>query len=123
MYVSYEKNRLVSKTFGLEHFVMYDMMNDMGELMNMNAKLKGTNIDDWMMVWLENYRDKRFVIEGPVSEDNCDSPPVDGLKANTCRGIRISKASNDGNRAPGKPLENLNQEELKKLLRQILERL
>ena len=38
--------------------------------------------EEGMMFILDGYADKRFVVEGPVSEseDNFGNPPVDGLK-------------------------------------------
>lgn len=85
--------------------------------------------EEGMMFILDGYADKRFVVEGPVSEseDNFGNPPVDGLKGLKVFGnLKISQPSTTGKKptkASDIPLDDLPEEEVEKLLKALLKRM
>ena len=85
-------------------------------------------------VTLHNIKDKRFAVEAPIDgKSNCDRPPVAGLKTSNCYGsVKISDGSDarkashprkPAGRNMGIPLDEMSPEELKMLLKEILQRL
>lgn len=81
---------------------------------------------------IEDHANKRFMVEAPAkkTERNCDNPPVDGLKVTFCAGLfKISEPPNahravDSDRENRRiPLDALSEEELRRLLKDILDRM
>lgn len=90
-----------------------------------------------MNVVFHDYKKKRFAVQVSSNDmSNCDRPPVPGLRTTDCHGsVKITDGS-EGIPAPGNPessnqmggkrdipLDDLSPEELKRLLKGILERL
>lgn len=130
MTVLYEKKRLVSKTTELDKFTLH--APSPSESLNI-AAYREPYVS--LNVLLEDYADKQFVVHGPAGKSNCDNPPVEGLRVSFCHGrVQISERSEsakpplvDGNQKifgnGAKSLNDLNQKELRKLLKAVVARM
>lgn len=132
VYVFYEKDLLLVQTIQLKEFEI-DQKDGMMKIVAYPASQDG--LSRYMprgevllqVVFLE-FEHKRFAVQVPGNgENNCKSPPVPGLRATFCKGnfkITDGNWEHQRNSAPrGIPLDEMSKDELKRLIKDILERL
>lgn len=130
--MQYEEKLLVSQSKQLDKFTLHAPSPN--ESLNI-AAYREPYVS--LNVLLEDYTDKRFVVQGPASTSNCDNQPVDGLRVSFCHGrVQISEPAEVSESAKPlidgdmkifsdgtKSLNDLDEQELKQLLKAVVARM
>ena len=83
MYISFIGERLVTKSFGIDKLLIYQ--NNQFMMVNMTIGSENS------VMRIENYTDKRFVVENAEAGVDCWKHQVSGLKLVQCKGnLQIS---------------------------------
>ena len=87
MLVHFDKGRLVSKSHHIDQLIVYQSPKILA--INFTAGLENG------MASIEEYRDKRFIVERTTSKVDCKSSEVKGLKVIACNGnIQVKNFAN-----------------------------
>lgn len=88
MILYFDKGRLATKWLGLGHFIVYRF----DEYLYVNFTIPTKNGTENGIAWLEEYEDKRFIVERVAGPVDCMSTEVKGLEVSECEGnIQIKK--------------------------------